>query len=256
MGGVSSTITQAPAARASPDELFTDNTFDRCVCVRHPVCCRLSLSLTHIKERSDLAMSDANFSSCHFNSIKLLHVELANGGREVKWQSLFRHPRLGGSGRRLVSVDLLREDLWTSLFISGYLQAYIIDDCFWPFVLSASLFLYVSITSAIGKRFLALKSSESIHLREGGCGDSGEMHFDYLWSFAFFLDDVVVRRRLCSFLSSRTHPFLSINWWISLPLSLWNLNQWRIVYSMRWTLARSDASIQTIVSLRWTTSDE
>lgn len=113
-----------------------------CVSVIRSVAAALSLSLTHKKEQSDLAMSDANFSSCHFNSFQLLHVELANGGREVKWQSLSRHPRLGGSGRRLVSVDLSREDLWTSLFISGYLHAYIIDDCFWPFVLSASFAAY------------------------------------------------------------------------------------------------------------------
>jgi hypothetical protein len=50
------------------------------VYVRHPVCCRLLVYSTHKKKRwrwrkrSDFSMRDDNFSSCHFNSIKLLNV--------------------------------------------------------------------------------------------------------------------------------------------------------------------------------------
>jgi hypothetical protein len=58
------------------------------VYVRHPVCCRLLKYSAHKikkgrrwRKRNDFVMSDDNFSSCHFNSIKLLNVLVVI----VKW---------------------------------------------------------------------------------------------------------------------------------------------------------------------------
>jgi len=86
MGGVSSTITQATRARLLMNYSFTIRYMY--VYVRHPVCCRLLKYSAHkIKEgrrwrkRNDFVMSDDNFSSCHFNSIKLLNVLVVI----VKW---------------------------------------------------------------------------------------------------------------------------------------------------------------------------
>jgi hypothetical protein len=86
MGGVSSTITQATRARLLMNYSFTIRYMY--VYVRHPVCCRLLKYSAHKikkgrrwRKRNDFVMSDDNFSSCHFNSIKLLNVLVVI----VKW---------------------------------------------------------------------------------------------------------------------------------------------------------------------------